>query len=64
MGKQLKNYCDKKCKVFRALCSYEFEYMEKDFQICISILLSKFISKFYILVCKNSQAISVSLYFP
>ena len=57
-GKQLKNSCDKKCKIFRALCLYELEYMEKDFQICISLLLSNFFSKFYILVCENTQAIS------
>ena len=38
--------------------------MGKDFQICISVLLSKFISKFRILAGKNSQVISISLYFP
>ena len=32
-GKQLNNSCDKKRKIFKALCLYEFEYMEKDFQI-------------------------------
>ena len=37
--------------------------MGKDFQICISVLLSKFISKFRILVYKNSQTIFISLYF-
>ena len=30
-GKQLKNSCNKKCKIFRTLCLYEFEYTEKKF---------------------------------
>ena len=38
--------------------------MGEDFLIYISILLSKFISKFRILARKNCQAISISLYFP
>ena len=41
-----------------------YVYMKKDFKICISILLSKFISKLYIRARKNSQAISISAYFP
>ena len=51
---QLKSSCDIECKIFRALCLYE--YMGKDFKICISILLRKFISKFRITVHKNSSS--------
>ena len=35
-----------------------------DFQICVSTVLSKLISKFRILVRKNSQVIFISAFFP
>ena len=43
---------------------YIYMNLNKDFQSGISILLSKFISNFCILVHKNFQAVSMSLYFP
>ena len=48
----------------KSLERYVYMNLNKDFQICISILLIKFISKFCILVHENSQAISISLHFP
>ena len=60
MGKQLRNSCNREYQIFKALCLNEFDYMGEDFQVWISIFLSKFISKFRILVCKNSKAISIS----
>ena len=37
MGKQLENSCDKKCKIFKTLCLYEFEYMENSQAIFMSL---------------------------
>ena len=43
---------------------YVYMNLNKDFQICTSTLLSKSILKSLIFVHKNSQVISISLYFP
>ena len=36
-GKWLKNSCDKKCKIFKTLCLYEFEYIGKIFKSVLVI---------------------------
>ena len=48
----------------KSLEHYVYMNLNKDFRICISTLLSKFISKFCVFVHENSQGASISSYFP